>query len=86
MLSRAGKAMTMTARSNAVVSVQRRGMGYAPTVIEHYESPKNVGSLDKSAKNVGTGAFSAGEGGSVRGTRELTPTTKAWWAPPRAAT
>lgn len=28
---------------------------YHENVIDHYENPRNVGSLDKSKKNVGTG-------------------------------
>lgn len=28
----------------------------AQNVVDHYESPKNVGSLDKNMKNVGTGS------------------------------
>lgn len=30
--------------------------GYHENVIDHYENPRNVGSLDKNKKNVGTGA------------------------------
>jgi hypothetical protein len=29
--------------------------GYHKNVIDHYEEPRNVGSLDRGAKNVGTG-------------------------------
>ena len=30
-------------------------MAYSDKVIEHYENPRNVGTLDKSDENVGTG-------------------------------
>lgn len=38
---------------------------YHPNVIEHYENPRNVGSLDKSDKNVGTGLVGAPACGDV---------------------
>lgn len=38
---------------------------YHDRVIEHYEKPKNVGSLDKNAKNVGTGLVGAPACGDV---------------------
>ncbi|MBI2711273.1 MAG: Fe-S cluster assembly scaffold IscU [Bdellovibrio sp.] len=40
-------------------------MAYTNKVIDHYENPRNVGSLDKSAKNVGTGLVGAPECGDV---------------------
>src|SRR6185503_14815438 len=40
-------------------------MAYTKKVIDHYENPRNVGSLDKSAKNVGTGLVGAPECGDV---------------------
>ena len=40
-------------------------MAYTAKVIEHYEHPRNVGSLDKSAANVGTGLVGAPECGDV---------------------
>ena len=40
-------------------------MAYSEKVIEHYERPHNVGSLDKSASNVGTGLVGAPECGDV---------------------
>ena len=40
-------------------------MAYTQKVIEHYENPKNVGSLDKNARNVGTGLVGAPECGDV---------------------
>jgi nitrogen fixation NifU-like protein len=40
-------------------------MSYSEKVIDHYQNPKNVGTLDKSAKNVGTGLVGAPECGDV---------------------
>ncbi|XP_030439089.1 iron-sulfur cluster assembly enzyme ISCU, mitochondrial [Gopherus evgoodei] len=39
--------------------------GYHEKVVDHYENPRNVGSLDKSAKNVGTGLVGAPACGDV---------------------
>ncbi len=40
-------------------------MAYSEKVLSHYETPRNVGSLDKDAKNVGTGIVGAPECGDV---------------------
>ena len=40
-------------------------MAYSDKVIDHYEHPRNVGSLDKDAENVGTGVVGAPECGDV---------------------
>jgi Fe-S cluster assembly scaffold IscU len=40
-------------------------MAYSEKVLEHYEHPKNVGTLDKSNTNVGTGLVGAPECGDV---------------------
>ncbi len=40
-------------------------MAYSDKVIDHYSNPKNVGTLDKSRKNVGTGLVGAPECGDV---------------------
>ena len=40
-------------------------MAYSEKVIDHYQNPKNVGTLDKGAKNVGTGLVGAPECGDV---------------------
>ncbi len=40
-------------------------MSYSNKVIDHYQNPKNVGTLDKSKKNVGTGLVGAPECGDV---------------------
>lgn len=39
--------------------------GYHEKVIDHYENPRNVGSLDKKQKNVGTGLVGAPACGDV---------------------
>ena len=40
-------------------------MAYSQKVIDHYEHPRNVGSFDKTAPNVGTGVVGAPECGDV---------------------
>ncbi len=40
-------------------------MAYSEKVIDHYQNPKNVGTLDKGKKNVGTGLVGAPECGDV---------------------
>jgi nitrogen fixation NifU-like protein len=40
-------------------------MAYSDDVIDHYENPRNVGSFDKSAKEVGTGLVGAPACGDV---------------------
>ncbi len=40
-------------------------MAYSEKVIGHYENPRNVGTLDKSKPNVGTGLVGAPECGDV---------------------
>jgi nitrogen fixation NifU-like protein len=40
-------------------------MAYSNKVIDHYNNPRNVGSLDKNAKEVGTGIVGAPECGDV---------------------
>jgi len=40
-------------------------MAYSDKVIDHYTNPKNVGTLDKTKKNVGTGLVGAPECGDV---------------------
>lgn len=48
--------------SSSVSSLRR---SYHANVIDHYENPRNVGSLDKNAKNVGTGLVGAPACGDV---------------------
>ena len=40
-------------------------MAYSEQVLDHYENPRNVGVLDKDAKNVGTGMVGAPACGDV---------------------
>jgi Fe-S cluster assembly scaffold IscU len=40
-------------------------MAYSDKVLDHYANPKNVGTLDKSKQNVGTGLVGAPECGDV---------------------
>ena len=40
-------------------------MAYSEKVVEHYENPRNVGSLDKNDPNVGTGLVGAPACGDV---------------------
>ena len=40
-------------------------MAYSDKVIEHYENPRNVGSMDKTDNSVGTGIVGAPECGDV---------------------
>lgn len=47
------------------VSVSIRSRLYHEKVLDHYENPRNVGSLDRKAKNVGTGLVGAPACGDV---------------------
>ena len=40
-------------------------MAYSEKVLEHYEKPKNIGSMDSGSKSVGTGLVGAPECGDV---------------------
>ena len=40
-------------------------MAYSEKVLEHYEEPKNIGSMDTGSKSVGTGLVGAPECGDV---------------------
>jgi Fe-S cluster assembly scaffold IscU len=40
-------------------------MAYSDKLLDHYERPRNVGTLDKKARNVGTGVVGAPECGDV---------------------
>ena len=40
-------------------------MAYGPKIIDHFENPRNVGSMDKNKSNVGTAIIGAPECGDV---------------------
>ncbi len=40
-------------------------MSYSDKIVEHYQHPRNVGSMDQKLKNVGTGVVGAPECGDV---------------------
>ena len=40
-------------------------MAYSDKLLDHFKNPRNVGTLDKSSKNVGTGLVGAPECGDV---------------------
>ena len=44
---------------------EKLDMAYSEKVLDHYENPRNVGVLDKDAKNVGTGMVGAPQCGDV---------------------
>ena len=48
-----------------MIQTPQRGFAYHERVIDHYENPRNVGSLDKKDKNVGTGLVGAPACGDV---------------------
>ncbi|XP_058791703.1 iron-sulfur cluster assembly scaffold protein IscU [Phymastichus coffea] len=47
------------------VFVNTSSLYYHPKVLDHYDNPRNVGSLDKNDKNVGTGLVGAPACGDV---------------------
>lgn len=55
-------AAASTARASQALGQARL---YHENVIDHYENPRNVGSMDKNAKNVGTGLVGAPACGDV---------------------
>ena len=48
-----------------MVQFPQRGFAYHKNVLDHYENPRNVGSLDKKDPNVGTGLVGAPACGDV---------------------
>ncbi|CEP21385.1 ISU1 [Cyberlindnera jadinii] len=51
--------------SKALKPLTQQTRMYHPKVIDHYQNPRNVGSLDKSLPNVGTGLVGAPACGDV---------------------
>eukprot|EP00178_Gracilaria_changii_P019232 TRINITY_DN558_c0_g1_i1.p1 TRINITY_DN558_c0_g1~~TRINITY_DN558_c0_g1_i1.p1 ORF type:complete len:159 (+),score=27.55 TRINITY_DN558_c0_g1_i1:509-985(+) len=52
-------------QTSALKALVKRSRCYHDKVIDHYENPRNVGSLDKDDKNVGTGLVGAPACGDV---------------------
>lgn len=50
---------------NKAISFSNPVLFYHPNVLDHYENPRNVGSLDKNDKQVGTGLVGAPACGDV---------------------
>jgi nitrogen fixation NifU-like protein len=48
-----------------IQQIKKQIMAYSEKVIDHYQNPKNVGTLDKASKSVGTGLVGAPECGDV---------------------
>ncbi|GAB9475240.1 Iron sulfur cluster assembly protein 1 [Globisporangium polare] len=61
-LKRSLTAATRTTNPSAAIGQSRM---YHENVIDHYENPRNVGSMDKKARNVGTGLVGAPACGDV---------------------
>jgi iron-sulfur cluster assembly enzyme ISCU, mitochondrial len=55
MLSRVAQTASRSVRLTSPLASQIGGRrGYHETIVEHYENPRNVGSLDKNDPSVGT--------------------------------
>ena len=61
----AARAGARFARPSLAVAAATATRAYHPKVIEHYTNPRNVGSLDKQSKDVGTGIVGAPACGDV---------------------
>lgn len=48
------RTIARAATSSRVAAAASARRGYHENIVEHYENPRNVGSLDKLDKNVGT--------------------------------
>ena len=57
--------LSFRATTMSMVQFPQRSFAYHERVIDHYENPRNVGSLDKKDKNVGTGLVGAPACGDV---------------------
>lgn len=64
-LKRSLGALTAAPRRAVAPAVATQTRMYHENVIDHYENPRNVGSMDKNAKNVGTGLVGAPACGDV---------------------
>merc|ERR1711904_101283 len=59
------RSCSVLGRRHASSPLQQLTAGYHEKVIDHYENPRNVGSLDKKDENVGTGLVGAPACGDV---------------------
>ena len=57
--------MGYRATMGSMIQFPQRGFAYHKNVIDHYENPRNVGSLDKKDPSVGTGLVGAPACGDV---------------------
>ena len=58
-------ARSLRSRTPTAAAAAPIARGYHDKVIDHYENPRNVGSMDKNDKNVGTGLVGAPACGDV---------------------
>ena len=58
-------ARTSSSSARRALTLSRPSRAYHDNILDHYENPRNVGSLDKQAKNVGTGLVGAPACGDV---------------------
>src|SRR6266404_6253763 len=66
-----------TLRKPRLVKDQGAAMAYSDKVVDHYNNPRNVGSLSKEDPNVGTGLVGAPECGDVMKLQmKINPDTK----------
>jgi nitrogen fixation protein NifU and related proteins len=56
---------TSPAGDGTRLQIQENEMAYSDKVIDHYNNPRNVGSMDKNSADVGTGLVGAPECGDV---------------------
>ncbi|KAL7444919.1 hypothetical protein ACHAXM_009641 [Skeletonema potamos] len=63
MMARASAPTVTAANTSSSLTQQRRN--YHENIVEHYENPRNVGSLDKNSDDVGTGLVGAPACGDV---------------------
>jgi nitrogen fixation NifU-like protein len=59
----ASRSLAAHSVANPLTALSRRG--YHENIVEHYENPRNVGSLDKNDESVGTGLVGAPACGDV---------------------
>ncbi|HEX2731237.1 MAG TPA: Fe-S cluster assembly scaffold IscU [Polyangiaceae bacterium] len=60
-----GRALRRESVRESSAKFENQAMAYSEKVLEHYENPRNVGTLDKDAENVGTGLVGAPACGDV---------------------